>query len=144
MTTPFDIQSWHHCFRESTGHDTTLDFYRESMWTEFLRYMMKVRPDFTQADLRAVIANRKRRERMREQGKWSVTFNAVVGAPDIIDDEICEARAKQRERKPTSRDKVLAQSSRPAIESTPAKQVGDVLAAAKALENFRAWREANL
>lgn len=80
-TPTFNIQEWHHCFREATGHDTTLDFYRESMWTEFLRYMMKVRPDFCMADLRAVIANRKRREKLREQGKWSVAFNAVVGSP---------------------------------------------------------------
>lgn len=144
MTTAFNIQEWHHCFREATGHDTTLDFYRESMWTEFLRYMMKVRPDFSMADLKAVIANRKRRERLREQGKWSVAFNAVVGSPDIIDDEIAEARAKARERKPTAKQEILRAIGRPEHKEQPAKAVGDVIAAAKAFDAFRAWNRDNL
>lgn len=145
MTPTFNIQEWHHCFREATGHDTTLDFYRESMWTEFLRYMMKVRPDFCMADLRAVIANRKRREKLREQGKWSVAFNAVVGSPDIIDDEIAEARAKTREHKPTARQDILRATGRPEHKEQPAKSAAEIMAERNLLSSMLAeWRENNL
>ena len=137
MTEPLDITAWHHCYRESSGEVVTLNFYRESMWREFLRYMAQNRPDFTMADLHSIIALRLRRKKEKVYGHQSIAFNALIGSPDLCEEDISEARGKQRIAKPDNRQRVLAQSGRPTQPEKPARPVEQIIRNDKAFERFR-------
>lgn len=96
-------------------------------------------------DLRAVIANRKRREKFKERGYWSVDFNALIGSPDIVDDEVSEARAKARERKPTPRQSILMTIGKPEHKEQPPKSAAEIMAERNLLSSMLSeWREKNL
>lgn len=132
-----DFQAWHFAYRQASGQDVCLNFYRESMWREFLRYMKLNRPDFCEADLRAVIALRKSRKQHNAKGHHSVAFSSIVGSPDIIEEEISESRARSREHKRTPRQSILRAVGRPEQPKEQCKPVKDVLAEAKAFAAFR-------
>jgi hypothetical protein len=92
MTTQ-EITEYHRIYRESTGLDVKLNFYRESVWREWIRYGNQNCGGFTMDDLRAVVAIRKRREKEKAHGVWSVNFNALIGSPDVFEEDLASARA---------------------------------------------------
>lgn len=143
MQEPLDITGWHHAYRKASGEEVTLNFYRESMWREFLRYMSQNRLDFTMADLTAVIALRKRRKKEKVYGHQSVAFNALIGSPDLVEEDIGESRGKQRIGKPDNRQRILQAAGMATEKKTEARPIADVAKSALAFEEFKKWREAN-
>lgn len=141
MNPPFDIQSWHFCYRDASKEDVQLNMLREGMWFEFLRYMRDNRPDFTQNDLRAIIALRRRRKLDRAHDYQSVKFDKLIGCPDQVEQDIAEARGRRRIEPPSPRQRVLMDAGMAKEPPSKCKPVGDVIAAAKALEDLRKWRQ---
>lgn len=105
--------------------------------------MRNTRPDFTQDDLRAIIALRRRRKLERAHDYQSVKFDKLIGCPDQVEQDISEARAKGRIQAPTPHQRVLAQSGRPEQPPERCKPVRDVIAESKALADLQQWKIEN-
>jgi hypothetical protein len=145
MENPQDknVQDFHHCYRQSTGLDVSLNFYRESMWREWFRYGETHCGGFTQDDLRAVVELRKFRAKNKMQGYHTLAFNALIGSPDVMEEDLSEARAKSRQRKPSARDAILRATGRPTEPTRAAVTAGNVIEGERAFQAFRQWRAEN-
>lgn len=144
-TQPFDVQSWHYCYRQASGEEVNLNMMREHMWFNFLQYMKQNRPDFTQDDLKAVIILRKRRQKERAHDFQSIKFDKIVGCPDHVEQDISEARGKRRIEPTTPRQSILRATGRPEHKEQPAKSAAEIMAERNLLSSMLAeWRENNL
>ena len=99
---------------------------------------------FGEPDLACVIRYLKARIRKGKNPKESLLPRNLIQRTDHFGENLAIARATARnERTESPRERVLRQSGRPVERGTPAKAVGDIVAAAKALEDLRKWRQAN-
>ena len=139
-----------------TGFKVTF-FGREHVWYEWARR------ELTVADLRALIAEKRRRVKVGELPPASLTFRNLVANVDYAEEDIAELRARRRTGPPMDPNKasLLRQTGRAASPSPggegrgeggrssncqPAgaiisKLQSDPAAAARALEEFRAMRD---
>lgn len=107
-----DIQALHFAYRKYSGMDVKLDFWRESQWREWFRYGL-ARGGWTENDLKAVIELRQYRAKKKLQGRHSVSFNDIIGSPDLFEECLCEARAHQRKpAKEQNKESVLHSTGR--------------------------------
>jgi len=138
MKESIDITNWHHAYRSASGEEVTLNFYRESMWREFIRYMNQNRPDFTMDDLKSVIALRKQRQKDKAHDFQSVKFDKIVGCPDHVEQDIGEARSKSRQIKPQKdRQSVLKAVGYADKPTEHCKPIAEVLA------DLQSWKQEN-
>ena len=121
---------------------------REHAWWEWERRGLTV------ADLRALVAEKRRRVKVGELPPASLSFRNLVANVDYAEEDIAELRARRRVGPPmnpakasllrqTGRDvtpRPQTQSARPCSEIVT-KLASDPTAAAKALEEFRAMRD---
>lgn len=126
---------------------------REHAWWEWDRRGLTV------ADLRALVAEKRRRIKLGELPPASMTFRNLVANVDYAEEDIAELRARRRVGPPLDPNKAsllrqtgrsdiqgstvrgsTVQSSRPASEVI-AKLTSDPTAAAKALAEFKAMKD---
>ena len=87
-----------------------LNMYREHEWWEWLRW----RPDqpFTEADLRLVVAYRRRLLAQGRQFPACMRFGYLIGRPDLFEEDLAMALAHHKPAR-TDREAVLEASGRP-------------------------------
>ena len=109
-----------------------LNMYREHEWWEWLKW----RPDqpFTEADLRTVVAYRRRLIAARSQFPACLRFGYLIGRPDMFEEDLAMAQARTHS-KPTDREQVLQASGRAPKPETRHKLCGPL--AMQALNRLR-------
>ncbi len=130
------IQALHDVYVQRSGLNIVLTMGRMAAWNVWRSHGWSV------GDLEAVIALTKRR--IAEGRKWegSLHFSKLIENISHFEEMLAEARAWARKPKVNpARASVLRATFRPVEEpKSNAQTSGDVLAAAKAFEAFRAWR----
>ncbi len=129
-------QALHDCYVRRSGLAVPFTMERLYAWNVWRSR------GFTEGDLEAVIAIVKRKIAAGQKWDGSLGFKALIENISHFEEMLAEARAWARKPKVNSaRASVLRATFRPVEEpKSNAQTSGDVLAAAKAFEAFRAWR----
>ncbi len=131
-----DHSQIHRRYCALTNRDMVLDtgvHFRWNLWKS---------KGWTEADLALVVAFIKGRMRTGRRFVESLRLNNLID-PDRFSEDLCDARAEQRVHKPTFRDRVMEGRPKQGVKET-VRTPAQILAAAKAFADFRAWKEANL
>lgn len=154
ITTLSDIvKGLHASYCRLTGMSLTLDMARESTWYWWQK------KGFTEGDLKLVVRYLQGQIRQQRRNPGALKFSNLIGQYDLFEEDLAMARAELRNRQPAHNDRAsvlqqtgrhpVAQASPPASSAgVPARDViaklqSDPVAAAKALEEFKAMK-ANL
>jgi hypothetical protein len=131
------IQELHRLYVELTGMALRLDMAREQEWVTWIQ------AGHTAEDLRLVVAHLKRGIREGERRPGALKFRNLIGQVDYFEEDLAMAKALARKAHVDSgRAAVLRATGRPAAApSQEARQVGDVMAAEKAFEDFKRLKE---
>lgn len=145
MTKLEQIKAIHGAYVRLTGQDVALDMHRESVWFEWLR------KGFTEADLKLVVCHVRKGMPSGDRKQGALKFSNLIGQLDRFEEDLAMARAlARRPRMDGARAEVLLQSGREASAgSRPPRSAGEVLeqpagdsvAAKKALEEFKKFKE---
>jgi hypothetical protein len=99
---------------------------------------------WTAEDLKLVVRHLK--TKIAQERKWpsALQFRNLIERPDLFEEELAEARALARIPviDPGRKQALLATGRSTQVVQTEPRPAGDVIAAARALEDFRAWRQA--
>ncbi len=129
-------QQIHALFNRLTDRQMVLDSGVHYRWNLFKS------KGWTEADLALVVAFIKGRMRTGRRFVESLRLQNLID-PCRFEDDLCDARAEARVHKPTFRDRVM--EGRPKqVKPDPTRTPAEIIAAAKAFSDFRAWKEQNL
>jgi hypothetical protein len=142
-----EIAALHSEYERLTGYRIAL-MGREWCWFEWLKR------ELTIADLRLLVADTRTKISRGELTSASLQFRNLIGQVDFAEEKIADLRVRRRvPQVDANRASVLAQTGRPSTinsqPSTDSKPAGDVVkklvsdpvAAAKALEEARKFRD---
>ena len=132
-----DHSQIHALFNRLTDRQMVLDsgsHWRWNLWKS---------KGWTESDLALVVAFIKGRMRTGRRFVESLRLQNLID-PDRFADDLQDAKAEQRIVHPTPRSRALAAISRPEKVKEQVRTPAQILAAARAFAEFRAWKEQNL
>ena len=133
------VANLHRTYCELTGLEISLDYGREWAWAEFIRR------GWTADDLKLVVFEIRKGIPEKSRKPGALKFRNLIGNPDYFEEDLAEARANLRNRRPvaTNKERVLESTGRPVVRTGTAKTVETVVAQiTKAPELTDAGREA--
>jgi len=136
------IEALHAEYIRLTGRPVELDYLNQTMWIVWLKYC-KTDP-FTIDDLRLVVPFLKEQIRKGNRREGCLKFHNLIKSPDWFMEDRTDARAAKRAKAHAgdpARRSVLAATGRAPVVAVTEKRVDKVLADAKALKDFQAWRK---
>lgn len=131
-----DIQAMHAAYVRGTGLDVPLDAAREMAWWEAWRRGLRA------ADISLVIGHM-RQKMKRQQPVRSFAFRKFVGDADYLEEDVIEARAAARIRRPDpARADVLQASGRePAATPPPARSAAEIVSSERFQQELQRLKE---
>jgi len=126
------IATLHHEYRQLTGFDLKLDFYRERVWWEWCQRGNDVE------SLRLVVGHLKRQIYKGERNGGSLKFHNLIGNLDFFDEDHAIAKAEARKPKiDQERASVLRATGRTENHTSPPRTAAQVMADDEAFKKFR-------
>lgn len=119
-----------------TGLQVPYTMTQHFMWESFLA------AGFTEPDLAVVVRHLKKKIREGKRPKESLLPRNIIQRIDFFGEDLAIAKAEAKPRE-TPRQEILRAVHRTEPLKEPVK-AGDVMAAGKAFDAFKAWRDANL
>lgn len=134
------ILDLHGLYQTLTGLEVPLTFGRRYQWEVWALN------GWNREDLAVTIEHLRKKIREGVKTIACFRFSTLIGNTEFFGEDLAEARALARRPKINpGRAQVLKATGRPEkIDPPPAKPARDVLAEAKALAEFRKWKEQNL
>ena len=117
-----NFQPLHDRYCSLTGRDLTLTMAVHFQWQVW------VSKGYTASDLALVVAHIKKLIAKDRRRPESLRFHNLIGDTERFNEDLAEARALARVTPPTARDRVLAQTGRPAPERNTAKSAAQIMA----------------
>lgn len=133
MTTE-NYASLHRAYQNATGRQVELTMPDHFRWHEFHSR------GWTEADLRLVVAFIQRRIRDKRRYPESLRLHNLID-PARFADDLLDAKAEQRQPRPTPRQAVLRAVGRQEPEPDRCVSAGQALERTKLAERLRQWRE---
>lgn len=95
---------------------------------------------WTEPDLRLVVNHLKRLIRLERRRPESLKFHNLIGNVDGFNEDLADARAESRVKKPTPRQQMLASVGRCEQMTSTARTAAEIMAGNRAFQNFKLWR----